>query len=138
MNNRENTFIEAGIPNNATVSGIRQVSIGSIALLQLLNNPFAKVMITGGDLPIDDTFAVLQFVYIHTQDLATVTKQVMQYKVNPDVFDSAVLNYGFTISTDDLVKYISDIMRDKDNIQNAKTETIVEKETETKNAQSQV
>ena len=98
MNKRENTFFDSALPNNATLSGIRQVSIGSIALLQLLNNPFANVMLNGGDLPINDVLSMLQFVYLHTQPQDTVTKEVLQSKVNPDAFMviKSTIPVGFT------------------------------------------
>lgn len=139
MNKRENTFFDSALPNNATLSGIRQVSIGSIALLQLLNNPFANVMLNGGDLPINDVLSMLQFVYLHTQPQDTVTKEVLQSKVNPDAFNEKVLNFGATISMDEIIHYIHDIMRDRDNINNAKTKPIDNDKTSTpKNEHSQV
>lgn len=139
MNKRENTFFDSALPNNATFSGIRQVSIGSIALLQLLNNPFANVMLNGGDLPINDVLSMLQFVYLHTQPQDTVTKEVLQSKVNPDAFNEKVLNFGVTINMDEIVNYIHDIMRDRDNINNAKTKPIDnDKGTQSKNEHSQV
>lgn len=139
MNKRENTFFEAGIPNDATLSGIRKVSIGSISLLQMLGNPFASVMLSGGDLPLNDPVAIMQFVYLHTAPIEQVTNEVLRYKVEPDIFTKSCLEFGMQISTEKLVEYIHDIMNDRDNIQNAKTKSIDEnKGGKSKNKHSQV
>lgn len=140
MNNRENTFFDATIPNNETVSGIRPVSIGSIALLQMIENPLAKVMITGGEIPVEDSVAMLQFCYIHFAPLEEVTKQVIRYKAEPELFLNACLNWGMTMTTDKLVECVADIMRDRDNIKNAKTKPAETNEgkNKSKNAQRQI
>ena len=139
MNKRENTFFEATIPNDATISGIRKVSIGSISLLQMLGNPFASVMLSGGDLPLNDPVAIMQFVYLHTAPIEQVTNEVLRYKVEPDIFNKSCLEFGFGISTEKLVECMHDIMNDRDNIQNAKTKSIDEnKGTKSKNKHSQV
>lgn len=139
MNKREQTFFEATIPNDATLSGIRKVSIGSISLLQMIGNPFASVMLSGGDLPLNDPVAIMQFVYLHTAPIEQVTNEIMRYKVEPDVFTKSCLEFGMQISTEKLVEYMHDIMNDRDNIQNAKTKTIDEnKGSKSKNKHSQV
>lgn len=139
MNKRENTFFEATIPNDATISGIRKVSIGSISLLQMIGNPFASVMLSGGDLPLNDPVAVMQFVYLHTAPIEQVTSEVLRYKIEPDLFNKSCLDFGMQISTNKLVEYMHDIMNDRDNIQNAKTKTIDEnKGNKSKNKHSQV
>lgn len=139
MNKRENTFFEAGIPDDATLSGIRKVSIGSISLLQMIGNPFASVMLSGGDLPLNDPVAIMQFVYLHTAPIEQVTNEIMRYKVEPEIFTKSCLEFGMKISTEKLVEYLHDIMNDRDNIQNAKTKTIDEnKGNKSKNAQRQV
>ena len=124
MNNRETTFFNSSIPNNETVSGIRPVSIGSIALLQMLNNQFAGVMLNGDELPINNILAMLEFVYIHTNDQSEVAREIMKSRPNPESFTEKIINYGLNIDLDELVIFIRDIMRDKDNINNAKTKSI--------------
>ena len=139
MNKREQTFFEAGIPNDATISGIRKVSIGSISLLQMIGNPFASVMLSGGDLPLNDPVAIMQFVYLHTAPIEQVTNEVLRYKVEPEIFTKSCLEFGMQISTEKLVECLHDIMNDRDNIQNAKTKTIDEnKGSKSKNKHSQV
>ena len=138
MNSRVQTFIEAGIPNDETLSGIRRISIGSIALLQMINNPFANVLLTGGDLPLNDPKAVLEFVYIHSENIEQVTKEIMKFRVQPEIFTENCIKFGLGVTSDELVEIIHDIMNDRDNIQNAKTKSISEGKSHSKNEQCQV
>lgn len=138
MNNRENTFFDSSIPFNETISGIKPVSIGSIALLQMLNNPFAGVMLNGDELPIQNVIAMLEFIYIHTHEQNEVAKEIMRSRSDPDSFTEKIIQFGMNINLDELVIYIRDIMRDKDNIGNSKTKAIKENKADSKNARSQV
>lgn len=138
MNNRIQTFLNAGIPNDTTLSGIRKVSIGSISLLQMIGNPFSVVMLTGGDLPLNDPTAVLQFIYIHSENLEKVTNEIMRFKIEPEVFTKSCLEFGMRIDTDKLVEIMHDIMNDRDNITNAQTKSISHSTSKSKNEPSQV
>lgn len=139
MNNRENTFFDSTIPGDNTISGIKPVSMGSIALLQLIDNPMAKVILSGEEIPVTDTVSMLQFVYIHTHELEEVAPLCLQYKKNPDALMMKVLEWGITFDTDKMIEYFADIMRDKDNIKNAKTEVVKsgKKKAESKNEPGQ-
>ena len=135
---RENTFFDAAIPNNETISGIRHVSMGSISLLQMLNNPFVSVMLNGAEIPIENVTAMLEFVYVHTQPIEQVTKEVLQTRLKPDEWKEKIVLFGLNLTIDDIVIFIQDIMRDKDNINNAKTKSISQSKGQSKNEQPQV
>lgn len=124
MNNKENTFFDSTIPGDVTVSGIKPVSMGSIALLQLVNNPIGDIILNGGEIPVNDIMTILQFVYIHTHELKETARLCINYKNEPEPFNMAVLEYGMELSTDKLIDIFKDITRDRDNIRNSKTEII--------------
>lgn len=124
MNNRDNTFFDSTIPSDNTVSGVKPVSMGSIALLQLIENPMARVILSGEDIPVSDTISMLQFVYIHTHELSEVAPLCLRYKSDPEELMMKVLEWAMTFDTNKMIEYFTDIMRDRDNVKNAKTETI--------------
>jgi hypothetical protein len=104
----------------------------------MIGNPFASVMLSGGDLPLNDPVAIMQFVYLHTAPIEKVTREVMQYRLDPDILTKSCLEFGFAITTEKLVHCLHDIMNDRDNIMNAKTKTIDESKGNSKNEQRQV
>lgn len=124
MNNRDNTNFDSTIPGDATISGVRPVSMGSIALLQLTNNPVGTAILGGKDIPFDDCEAMLQFAYIHTHDIKEITPMILRFKSEPELFISKVLEWGMDITPDDMLNIYMDIMRDRDNIKNSRTLSI--------------
>lgn len=135
---RDNTFFDVSIPNNETISGIRHVSMGSISLLQMLNNPFVSVMLNGAEIPIENVTAMLEFVYLHTQPIEQVTKEVLQSRLKPELWTEKIVMFGLNLTIDDIVVFIQDIMRDRDNINNSKTKSISQSKGQSKNEQPQV
>lgn len=124
MNNRDNTNFDSTIPNDATVSGVRPVSMGSIALLQLIDNPIGTALLRGEDIPFENSMAMLQFAYIHTHNLEDLTHDVLKFKAEPEALFNKVVQWGVEISPNDMLNIYVDIMRDRDNIKNAKTTVI--------------
>ena len=138
-NNRDETFTEALIIGNESESGLRQVSMGSIALLQLIDNPLLSIVLNGGKIPYENTLEILQFIWLHKVDENLAARAALKYKNNPDYLNEQVLAWAVTISPDTMVGYIDDIMRDQANINNAKTKILPEKGAkERKNEHSQI
>lgn len=140
MNNtRENTFTEALVTDDVTISGIRRVSMGSIALLQMIDNPLLDVVLNGGTIPYNQTLQVLQFIWLHTVDSNLAARAALRYSSNPDYMNEQVLAWAVSISPDKMLEYIQDIIRDQDNINNSKSKVIPDKGSKTrKNQHSQV
>lgn len=138
-NSRDETFTDALIPDNQTESGLRRVSMGSIALLQLVNNPLLPIVLNGGSIPYDKTLEILQFIWLHKVDESLAARAALRYKNNPDYLNEQVLAWSLQVSPDQMLEYVDDILRDQSNISNAKSKVIPEKGTKKrKNQQSQI
>lgn len=138
-NSRDDTFTAALIPDNETESGLRQISMGSMALLQLLDNPLLPILLNGGSIPYDKTLEILQFIWLHKVDESLAARAALKYKSNPDYLNEQVLAWAVGITPEQMLLYISDILRDQDNISNSKNRVIPEKGTKKrKNQQSQI
>ena len=137
-NSREDTFTDALI--SETRSGIRQVSMGSIALLQLVENPLLNIVLNGGSIPYDRTMEILQFLWLHIVDESLAARAALRYKANPEYMNEQVLAWAVNLSPDQMLAYIDDILRDQSNINNAKSKVIPEGNTtkKRKNQQSQI
>lgn len=122
---RHITYNDALLPGDThPVSGMRHLSMASIALLQVTNNKVLKVLMDNEELPTDDNLEVLKFIYIHTGDFEQVARECMLYSSNPFLLDHKALLLGETLTPSEASGYIIDIMRDRDNINNAKTRII--------------
>lgn len=132
MNNRDNTNFDSTIPGDATISGVRPVSMGSIALLQLINNPVGTAILSGKDIPVDNCEAMLQFAYIHTHDIKEITPMILRFKSEPEAFLTKVIEWGMNVTPDDMLSIYLDIMRDRDNIKNARTISIKDPKSDSK------
>lgn len=138
-NSRDETFTAAIIPDNQTESGLRQISMGSIALLQLVNNPLLPIVLNGGSIPYDKTLEILQFIWLHKVDENLAARAALRYKDNPDYLNEQVIAWSLSITPDQMLAFIDDILRDQSNISNSKSRIIPEKGSKSrKNQQSQI
>ena len=138
-NSRDETFTAAIIPDNQTESGLRQISMGSIALLQLVNNPLLPIVLNGGSIPYDKTLEILQFIWLHKVDENLAARAALRYKDNPDYLNEQVIAWSLSVSPDQMLAFIDDILRDQSNISNSKSRIIPEKGSKSrKNQQSQI
>ena len=81
---------------------------------------------------------MLEFVYLHTQPIEQVTKEVLQSRLKPEQWTEKIVMFGLNLTIDDIVVFIQDIMRDRDNINNSKTKSISQSKGQSKNEQPQV
>ena len=138
-NSRDDTFTQALVPDNETESGLRQISMGSIALLQLINNPLLPIILNGGQIPYDKTLEILQFIWLHKVDESLAARAALRYKNSPDYLNEQVIAWSLSVTPDQMLAYVDDIMRDQANISNSKSKVIPDKGTKTrKNQQSQI
>ena len=138
-NSRDETFTAAIIPDNQTESGLRQISMGSIALLQLVNNPLLPIVLNGGSIPYDKTLEILQFLWLHKVDENLAARAALRYKDNPDYLNEQVIAWSLSITPDQMLAFMDDILRDQSNISNSKSRIIPEKGSKSrKNQQSQI
>lgn len=106
-----------------TSSGLRRLSISSIALLQLTGNPYLGVMLDGDPDP-HDRLEQLKFFYIHAADPETVRRVCLAARRDPDILTAAALTWGEDFSPDDVLGMVQDMQDDKADLSNAATEII--------------
>lgn len=121
---REETFTEAALAESPTISGLRHLSMSSIALLQMTGNPLLKTLLNNEPLPDDNNLEVLKFIYIHTAPFEEASRACMLYSANPFLLNNKALAIGENMSPEDASGYILDILRDRDNINNSRTNII--------------
>lgn len=126
MKDRTETAAAVALPGDATLSGMRRLTLTSIALLQLTNNPYLGVMLDGDDDPHNRT-EQLKFLYIHAYPNAdTVINVCLASRRQPDLLTEAALRWGLDITPARAEQLILDMHADRDDIANASTEIIPE------------
>jgi hypothetical protein len=74
--------------------------MGSIALLQLIDNPLLSIVLNGGQIPYDKTLEILQFIWLHKVDESLAARAALKYKSNPDYLNEQVLAWSVGVSPD--------------------------------------
>lgn len=126
MKNRTETSACVALPGNATLSGMRRLTLTSIALLQMTGNPYLGVMLDGDDDPHDRT-EQLKFLFIHAyHNPETVINVCLASRTRPDLLTETALKWGLEITPERAEQLILDMHADRDDISNASTEIIPE------------
>lgn len=135
---REMTQAQAGLPFNSNQSGIRPVSMASVAMCQMINNDIVTQVLNNKDVDITDAQKLIEFMWLHAADPELVSYCVVNYKEHPEILTQEALIWSMQYNAEDFLAYVKDIVKDKQNIANSKNEMIPEPgHKKRKNSQSQ-
>lgn len=136
---RTDTQAEAALPFNANVTGIRPISMASVAMCQIIENKIVDTVLNNGEIDFNHVTELMEFVWLHAAPEEVVAACVVRYGSNPEILREEVLMWGMHITPDDMLGYIKDIVKDKQNISNSKSKVIPEAgKKQRKNSRSQV
>ena len=136
---RTDTQAEAALPFNANVTGIRPISMASVAMCQIIENKIVDTVLNNGEIDFNNVTEIMEFVWLHAAPEEVVAACVVRYGSNPEILREEVLMWGMHITPDDMLAYIKDIVKDKQNISNSKSKVIPEPgKKQRKNSHSQV
>lgn len=136
---RTDTQAEAALPFNANVTGIRSISMASVAMCQIIENKIVDTVLNNGEIDFNNVTELMEFVWLHAAPEEVVAACVVRYGSNPEILREEVLMWGMHITPDDMLGYIKDIVKDKQNISNSKSKVIPEAgKKQRKNSRSQV
>lgn len=135
---RGDTQAEAALPFNATATQIRPVSMASVAMCQIIDNKIIDVVLNNGELNLMNTTEILEFIWLHAAPEDVVAYCVVRYGSQPELLREEVLMWSMNLTPEDMLNYIKDITKDKQNINNSKSKVIPEKgKKQRKNSRSQ-
>ena len=136
---RTDTQAEAALPFNANVTGIRPISMASVAMCQIIDNKIVDTILNNGEIDFGNVTEIMEFIWLHAAPEEVVAACVVRYGSNPELLREEVLMWGMHITPDDMLAFIKDIVKDKQNINNSKTKVIPEAgKKQRKNSRSQV
>lgn len=121
---REQTQTEGALPFNSNNSGIRPVSMASVAMCQMIGNDTINQVLANKEIDFDNVQQLLEFIWLHAADPELVSACVVHYKEHPEYLKQEVLLWSMQFDSTQFLSFVKDIIKDKQNIANAKTEII--------------
>lgn len=138
-NSREMTQAEGSISSSMNPSGMRPLSISTIAMCQILHLGIIDAILNNVDIDYKNVDELIKFLWLHCEDEKKVAHYVSNYRLHPEWLEQEVLRWGMSVDIGTLDMFINDAERDKDNINNAKSQVIPDKGSKKrKNLPSQV
>ena len=137
-NSREMTQAEGSIAGSVNTSSMRPLSISTIAMCQKLNLGILDSILNNKEIDYSNMEELIKFLWLHCAPEDEVCHYVSNYRIHPEWLEQEALKWGMSIDISMLENLMYDTERDKDNINNAKTQVIPEKGSKPrKNLQSQ-
>lgn len=121
---REETQTEAALP--FIPSKVRRVSMASVAMCQMLGNKIVNTVLNNEELTMDDLFGVMEFVWLHIENEEKIAQLIIESINDITIVKKEVLKWGMNVSPEEMFGYISEIIKDKQHINNAKSQVIPE------------
>ena len=138
-NSREITQIEGAIPGGVNISSMRPLSISTIAMCQMLNLGILDSILNNKEIDYSNMNELIKFLWLHCAPEEEVCHYVSNYRLHPEWLEQEALKWGMNVDISALENLMYDTQRDRDNINNAKSQVIPEKGSKPrKNSQSQV
>lgn len=124
---RTETQLESALPFNTNKTGIRPVSMATISMCQIINNPIINTVLNNEEIDVTQTAQLLEFIWLHAAPEEVVAYCIVRYDSQPEMLKEEVLMWSMHITPEDMLAYIQDIVKDKQHINNAKSKVIPEK-----------
>lgn len=136
---RTDTQSEAALPFNTNASGIRPISMASVAMCQIINNKVIDTVLNNSEIDFSNLTEIMEFVWLHAAPEDVVAACVVRYGSAPELLREEVLMWAMNVTPEHMLTYVKDIIKDKQNVNNAKTKVIPEPgKKQRKNSHSQV
>lgn len=119
-NETANTFASQG---DTFPSGMRRLSMASVALMEMTNNKYLPVILNGEENP-HDRLELLKYIYIHSAPLPDVILACQAYRKDPRTFELLVLEWAHSLAPEQALEAIRHINEESDDVANASTRII--------------
>lgn len=119
-NETANTFAAQG---DTFPSGMRRLSMASVALLEMTGNKYLPVILNGEENP-HDRLELLKYIYIHSAPLHDVILACQAYRTDPRVFELMVLEWAHSLSPEQALEAVRYVTEEADDVANASTRIV--------------
>lgn len=119
-NETANTFISQG---DTFLSGMRRLSMASVALLEMTGNKYLPVILNGEENP-HDRLELLKYIYIHSAPIPDVILACQSCRKDPRIFELMVLEWAHSLTPEQALEAVRYVNEESDDVANASTRII--------------
>lgn len=119
-NETANTFISQG---DTFPSGMRRLSMASVALLEMTGNKYLPVILNGEENP-HDRLELLKYIYIHSAPIHDVILACQTCRKDPRIFELMVLEWAHSLTPEQALEAVRYVNEESDDVANASTRII--------------
>lgn len=119
-NETANTFISQG---DTFPSGMRRLSMASVALLEMTGNKYLPVILNGEENP-HDRLELLKYIYIHSAPIPDVILACQSCRKDPRIFELMVLEWAHSLTPEQALEAVRYVNEESDDVANASTRII--------------
>ncbi len=119
-NETATTFVSQG---DTFASGMRRLSMASVALLEMTNNKYLPVLLNGEENP-HDRLEILKYIYIHSAPVHDVILACQAYRKDPRVFELLVLEWAHSLTPEQALEAVQFLNEETEDVANASARII--------------
>lgn len=133
--NRDIVANEMALPEGTGKSGLRPVTIGTLAILERLGNQAVPALLgLPGPKLTDNINALMEVAYIHTLEDYELSECVDRLFDDPDLVKKAAIEWGTDKTLDYIAETVSNLLHEGARIASSMTEPVKKKASGRKNA----
>lgn len=123
MKTREETAATFAANGDTFPTGMRRLSMASVALLEMTCNKYLPVILEGAENP-HDRIELLKYIFIHTAPLDQVILTCQTYRKDPRAFELLVLKWAHGVTPEQALQAVQYIAEESEDVANVSSRII--------------
>lgn len=123
MKTRHDTATTFAVQGDSFPSGMRRLSMASVALMEMTDNKYLPVILEGAENP-HDRLELLKYIYIHSAPIPEVICACQTYRKEPRTFELLVLKWAHTLSPEQALEAVQFLNEEMADVANASARII--------------
>lgn len=123
MKKREETAATFAYQGDTFPSGMRRLSMASVALLDLTGNKYLPMLLEGAENP-HDRIELLKYIFIHSAPLDDVILACQAFRKDPRTFELLVLKWAHGVTPTQALAAVQYINEEADDVANVSARII--------------
>lgn len=123
MKTRNETADTFATQGDTFPSGMRRLSMASVALLEMTQNKYLPVILNGEENP-HDRLELLKYIYIHSAPVHDVILACQSYRKDPRVFELLVLEWSHSLAPEQALEAVRYVNEESDDVANVSARII--------------
>ncbi len=123
MKTRNETAATFAAQGDTFPSGMRRLSMASVALLEMTDNKYLPVILNGEENP-HDRLELLKYIYIHSAPIPDVILACQTHRKDPRTFELLVLEWAHSLTPEQALQAVQFLNEETADVANASARII--------------